>query len=257
MEDPVRFCDGADESARQLMRAMREERPPAGALRRASLALGVAAASTAVTATGSATAASSSFFQSLGWLGLKWLSVGALVGAAVSTGATLVAPPRSSPRELEPVAHAPTAVAASARVMTQPEIESPPAESPTSAKPNAARPPAAAATQEVDPTPIAPSVGALPSPVADTLAREVELLDGAREALRRNSPGEALSKLDGYAHEFPRGRMGAEAFVVRLDALVRSGRSAEARALAERHLATNPASPHAAKIRKLTGLGAP
>ncbi len=116
---------------------------------------------------------------------------------------------------------------------------------------------AAAATQEVDPTPIAPSVGALPSPVADTLAREVELLDGAREALRRNSPGEALSKLDGYAREFPSGRMGAEAFVVRLDALVRSGRSAEARALAERHLATNPASPHAAKIRKLTGLGAP
>jgi len=47
--------------------------------------------------------------------------------------------------------------------------------------------------------------------------------------------------------------LGAEASVVRIEALSASGDSARAKSLAEGFLAKNPNSPYAARLRSLTG----
>jgi outer membrane protein assembly factor BamD (BamD/ComL family) len=62
-----------------------------------------------------------------------------------------------------------------------------------------------------------------------------------------------LSALDRYAKEFPHGRLSTEALVVRIDALVRAGRSLEARSLGERFLSSYPSSPHGPRIKQLIG----
>jgi hypothetical protein len=265
MEGPVRFRDSDDHDAKQLMLAMREERPPDGALERAVLALGAAGviASTASVAGAASAASSPTFFKSLTWLGIKWLSVGFGVGALVGTGAMLLPlPSQSTPKLSDKTELAAPNVQTAVRP-DPPRASDTPAsldsDSNDSAKRATQRVPAAAKADDPPAVPALPSSAgfALPAAAPDSLAREIELLDQARRALSRGSPSDALSTLDRFTREFPRGRLSAEAFVVRLDALVRAGRRAEARALAERHLSANPSSPHAARIRTLTGIGTP
>jgi hypothetical protein len=241
MEDPVRFSEGDDDAAKRLMLSMRDEKPPEGAATRALLALGVTGA--AVVTTGSALGAASPAGKSLAWLAAKWLGTGAVVGLAVGGGATLLSTP-GAPRQESPPA------------ITAPIEREAPASAP------APRPAPAAAEPEPEeekPAPRASNAKSVATdPVetlvaADTLPREIELLDEARAALRSGAPQRALSSLDRYAKEFPRGRLSTEALVVRIDALVRSGQTVAARSLGERFLASYPNSPHAPRIKQLIG----
>jgi hypothetical protein len=80
----------------------------------------------------------------------------------------------------------------------------------------------------------APSVGARPRPTAggDALAREQLLLQRARSALVRRDGAAALEGLRLHARQFPVGALIEEREALRVEALMRLQRTAEARARA-------------------------
>ena len=70
----------------------------------------------------------------------------------------------------------------------------------------------------------------MPAPKADAraaasgaLSAELGVLDVARSKLGAGDARGALAVLDEYARTFPRGRLGLEAEVLRIDALSRAG----------------------------------
>lgn len=237
MEDPVRFSQGDDDTAKRLMLSMRDEKPPDGAMNRAILALGVTTAAVVTTGSALGTGATTAG-KSVAWLAFKWVGAGAVLGLAVGTGATLVQPaPATKSANTTPtvVVNEPLRPVVTATFTTKQT----PA---TREQPSAPRAVAPSAKEE------APA-----AEKPDTLPREVELLDDARGALQRGAASDALTALDRYSREFPRGRLSTEALVLRIDALSRAGRTAEAKSLGERFLSANPSSPHAARIQKAIG----
>ena len=134
-----------------------------------------------------------------------------------------------------------------------------------------------APASEVKPTPVAPTnvdgpkplsledLPTLPSETATpgaapaakapqgSLADEVAQLQKAKLALKSGNAGLALAELGTYSQRFPRPMLGAEASVLRIEALSQSGDTAHAKSLAEGFLAKNPNSPYAARLRSLTG----
>ncbi len=82
------------------------------------------------------------------------------------------------------------------------------------------------------------------------LAEEVAALDRARQMVPLH-PEAAIELLDAYDRSFPHGDLAPEALVLRIDALVRSGRSAAGEALGAAYLAQHPRSPHAQRIRAM------
>jgi len=105
-----------------------------------------------------------------------------------------------------------------------------------------------------------PATGAPPAQVekpqaprpAPTLADEIAQLEAARAALGAGDPKRALALLDHYTHATRGARLGDEALVLRLDALTRAGRGAEAAALARDFVAKNPGSPLVDRARAFT-----
>jgi RNA polymerase sigma-70 factor (ECF subfamily) len=99
-----------------------------------------------------------------------------------------------------------------------------------------------------------PNTFAGPAGSDKSFRRAVELLRSARRALDSNSPGAALTLLDRYADEFPRGSaLQPEYEATRVLALCAVGR-AEAGARARDHfLERQSASPLAERVRKACG----
>jgi hypothetical protein len=94
--------------------------------------------------------------------------------------------------------------------------------------------------------------GALPDhEIASTAAAELAILDGARSAVAGGDAPRALSILDDYASRFPRGAMGPEATVLRIEALVVAGDHSAAERAARSFLQRNPQSPYARRIETL------
>lgn len=83
----------------------------------------------------------------------------------------------------------------------------------------------------------------------DSVAAELDVLDGVRSALAQGDTAGALTRLDGYAKAFPRGRLALEAEVLRIDALARSGQSGAATKRAEAFLRRHPKSLLASRVR--------
>ncbi|WP_437284096.1 hypothetical protein [Sorangium sp. So ce406] len=100
--------------------------------------------------------------------------------------------------------------------------------------------------------PAAPPPAQAAALARDELLREARRLAEIRAALAR-SPEASLSLLDEHRAEFPEGRLAPEREIIAIDALVRRGRADQARARAEAFLAHFPASPHAERVRRLTG----
>jgi hypothetical protein len=88
---------------------------------------------------------------------------------------------------------------------------------------------------------------------APDLGEEIAMLDRARKALGSGDASGALALLDAHSASGAK-RLGAEATLLRIEALVRAGRRAEARALAERFVAANPTSALAERAQRLAGL---
>jgi hypothetical protein len=83
----------------------------------------------------------------------------------------------------------------------------------------------------------------------DSVAVELGVIDGVRAALARGDTNGALSRLDGYAKAYPRGRLALEAEVLRIDALARAGQGAAASKRAEAFLRRFPNSVLASRVR--------
>lgn len=83
---------------------------------------------------------------------------------------------------------------------------------------------------------------AVPRP-APTLGQELALVQAARAALGAGDGKHALALLDQYARSTHKPRLADEATVVRLEALSRTGRGAEAAKLAREFVAEHPGSP--------------
>ncbi|RYE87001.1 MAG: outer membrane protein assembly factor BamD [Myxococcales bacterium] len=96
----------------------------------------------------------------------------------------------------------------------------------------------------------APAVEGSPA----SLQEELALLDAARARLARGDAAGTLAALDAYQQRFPRGSLGLEAHVLRINALWSRGDQATARQLGERFIAAHPTSPHSPRLRGLLGL---
>lgn len=91
----------------------------------------------------------------------------------------------------------------------------------------------------------APRVEEEPS---STLDREIARIAEARAELVKGDGTRALVLLDSYDAEFPSGAFALDVVVLRIEALARSGRTAEARGLGERFLAAHPQSASARRV---------
>lgn len=91
----------------------------------------------------------------------------------------------------------------------------------------------------------------VPSKPVD-LTEEIRLLDEARMALRTNNPARALTTLNRYLSQFPRGSFHQEASVLRIEALAMNGNKVQAAAEAKTFMAKHPGSPHVEKLTRLT-----
>jgi len=103
---------------------------------------------------------------------------------------------------------------------------------------------------EVRRVPVAPQSAERTSLSADSLAEEVRLLQGAREALG-GDPAGALRLAEQHRSRFPRGTLTQEREVIAIDALIRQGRMAEAQARADRFRDRYPRSSHLDRLSNL------
>jgi hypothetical protein len=222
-----------------LLRAASRERPDAGAEERVARALGLVGVSIPPSADRIAP-------KNTVAMATRWIIGGAL-GVVLAVGAYRVfvhGPATSSP----PIAQPPA----------PPAIVQPPAVAASSETPAVAQAASADAVPIASSTPSAAAPAHAPNPSSTSSARpsleaEIEALGAARRALDSGDAAGTLARLDRYAHDFPRGALSQEATVLRIEALSRAGRTAEARALGKRFLAQNPQSPHASRIRSLLG----
>lgn len=103
------------------------------------------------------------------------------------------------------------------------------------------------------PSPTSKPSSTAESPRETTLRDEVVLLDRARAEIARGATNEALATLAKHDATYPRGFLGSEAEVLRIEALVRAGRTPEATSRGEALLAREPNGPHAQRVRTLLG----
>jgi hypothetical protein len=90
-------------------------------------------------------------------------------------------------------------------------------------------------------------------PAAPALSAELGALDAARSKLASGDAAGALTALDAYARNFPHGKLGLEAEVVRIDALAKSGQTVAARKRAEAFMKRHPDSVLASRVRAYAG----
>jgi hypothetical protein len=95
-----------------------------------------------------------------------------------------------------------------------------------------------------------------PAPVPSTLEQQLALLERARAQLSSGDSAGALSELDRYAGQRG-GRLVAEATLLRLQALTRAGRGAEASRMARKFVADNPNDPLAERARSFIQAASP
>lgn len=235
MTDPTRLIDetGGDELEGSLLQLARNEGPSAEGRRKILAAIAAASATTA--ATQGAKAASST---GKGLTVAKW---GVLAVAAVAIPAALLL--RSSD-DATPAKAVPSTLKAPAT-----EVKA------TPVAPSVTEAPAPLTLDDLPALPAEPASGAAPAKAAaqGSLADEVAQLQKAKLALKGGNGAQALSELGTYAQRFPRPMLGAEATVLRIEALSQTGDAARAKSLAEGFLAKNPNSPYAARLRRLTG----
>ncbi len=233
---PPRLLGGeGTDFERRMLDALLEKRPSASSSARMARALGVTVTSIGTAATSkalaanvaskaSAAAGASTFsaWISAGVLGL--VAVGGVVGARLW--------------------HHPRPVAGPSAAVPSPGV--PPSPSPSLAE-------AGAPTLAPLPRPTRPPHHSRPAPVGD-LGDEIAFVDAARNALSSGTPPRALEILRRYQDRYPSGSFRPEAAAIRIEALLKLGREAEARALARRFVAEHPGSLLAARVADMVGL---
>jgi len=233
-ELPRLHTEPESELERSLLNAGRGYTASASSRARALAAVGL------VGATASSTAAASAITKAgvVKWVVAVALVAGAAVPAERYLRRSAVAPAENtSSAPVTPIAVAPLAAPSPVAAPDEPSATSNPA------------PPL------VEPTPGGPSNGARSEskPAAPALSAELGALDAARSKLAGGDASGALTALDAYARNFPHGKLGLEAEVVRIDALAKSGQTAAARKRAEAFMKRHPDSVLASRVRAYAG----
>jgi hypothetical protein len=240
MNDPQRLLrwhsERGDGLEAALLGSARRDEPPAGSKVRLLATLGVAAgAASAVsagtaagagtgTAAGAAPAGAHGALGALGMVG-KWVALGA-VSATVAVGTARVVTAPAPPPSVTVVAR-PVSAAVAVAPASAPAVAPAPASAP------------------------APAPASAPGTAFPPLSAELPFIDLARSSLAKGLPGYALSSLDTYDLRFPHARLAEEARVLRIEALVKLGRTDDARVVADRFLRDAPTSPYAPRVRSL------
>jgi TolA-binding protein len=235
MTDPVRLLASADATdlEKQLLGSWSDERPAPAARDKTLAVLGLAGGAAAGAATAGGSIAPKAI--ATGWLAVaKWLAVGVVAVGAAAAGIGVAhrlgrhaGAPAATPSAPAPVVAVPAARATAAPPGTVIEL------------------PAAPAVRHAP----ARTVTAAPS----SIGRQVAALDRARAALDQGDAPRAGRLVDEYEAAYPAGEFRQEADVLRIEALVREGKSEDAARAGRRFLATYPQSPHDARVRSLLG----
>jgi hypothetical protein len=222
VKPPPRLIDGDDLRA-HLLRSARADVSSERSRRRATAAIAVALgalASRSAAALAAATVTRSALVKAL-------LGVGAVT--LVAAGA------RDAPTTTDARVDAP--------VVVRSHVTPPPVPWPA---------PTPVAASALSPAPAPASASTAPSrPLG--LADEVALLARAQRALEAGETASAFAALSAHDRLFPRGTLGQEAAVLRIEATARSGNRATARSLARSFEATYPGSPFRDRLRALLG----
>ncbi|HEX4335533.1 MAG TPA: hypothetical protein VH062_06435 [Polyangiaceae bacterium] len=233
MKDPARLLDeGATAAELSLLRAGMSEEPSEQAMKRLSVALGLASGASVSTIALKSGAASAAVRGTASRFAAKWL----LWGALGASGAALVVAETASVHRT--VATSPPGAATHEDVIPPAPVVTAPA-------------PVVTALPEAPTTPVV----AVQSPVrgSPSIAKEIAALDVARQRLGGGNPRGALRALDDYDRAAPTGVLRQEAALLRIEAFARAGDLGTARRLASRFLREHPKSPHEKRIRALVG----
>jgi hypothetical protein len=253
---PPRMARSGDPFDRALLRAGRSDDPPRGAEDRALAALGLPAALPACSLVVRPRPFST---VPLGW-SLKAVGVALAVGAVV-VGSWVAAFRR--PAIAPVIVSGRAAGAADPSVATVPALAAlaapaaPAAYAALASSSAAGGPPVASASVRHAPhgSSGAPSAGAAAvgtgraAVEAPALPVEIALVEEAARALASGDAAVALGLLDTYDRQCPHGALVDEAGALRVQALSRSGRVPEARALARKLLDAHPRGVLAARLR--------
>ena len=279
MTEPKRWIDeGPPAEIAHLVRAAASEQPSERSMSRTLTTLGVAVgtATAASTAGASGTVAAASAGKAVGLLAtsavVKWGALATAITAAGFVGSVVIkragaardqavasaAPHRAAPpAAAQLVTSQKTAVVRSMGV--EAVIPSASAEAvipssnvgPTAVEaPRASGSVAASVAAKRVPKALSTSVETTPTDV-EHLAEEVALVDRARGALAGGDAAAALKALDEYDSRFSRRKFAPEALYLRMEALLRMGRSDGARSVAQSLVNAYPTSPHAARARQV------
>jgi hypothetical protein len=242
MNDPRRLKDEGTPLERSLLRDARDRRAPAQSRERALLALGLATAATSASIAGSSGAVAAVKGARLVVI-VKWLGIGAVAGVTTLVGGRALrensrAPAKAVEAAQDPAAPVPSnAPGALAQPDPTPAADLPPRDIGKSAP----------VAKIARPKPVASASR------ASSLGPEIAIIDAARTALSQRQPESALSLLDRYEAEFPRGGLALEASYLRVQALLALGDRDGANRFATRVLAAHPESVYAKRIRELLG----
>lgn len=246
MKEPERLIDGAgSDLERQLLQAGLDEQPSRRGMRRAAVAV---AAATSVSGLTKWAWAAREFVQPV------VAHAGKVVAGSMIVGSTafLVVPELTSEPEEKAPSFVPVTQPAAVDEQEKPLPAPVPAERPPiPSEPEAA--PEAPPAQMPAPSSPAPEK----KPVTTTISDEIQALDAARKVLDAGEASRALILLDQYHRKFEKRRLGQEATVMRIRALVQSGKKERAEALARRFYQTNPGSPYNKRIESIVGLKTP
>lgn len=237
---------GANDLEQRLLDAAGREQPPRELSERMARAIGVAlppagnipSAKVGPTTTAARKAAASTS-SALPWVG------GVILAAAIAAGIFFARGSNEAKAPSSPV-RAPIAPSA-APVAPGPLEATAPAQAPTDANGGVVpRPPAPSAEQH-----------ARGVSTASGLGDQITLVDAARSALAGGNAGEALALVRKYQSQYPSGAFRPEAAAIKIESLVKLGRTGEARGLAERFASTYGSGPLAERVAHVAGLTEP
>ena len=245
-----RASAGATGLEQRLLRAGRNEQPTRELSERMARGIGVALPAVGIAGAASLTpksaAAASKAAVSSSSL-LPWIS-GTLAAALVVGGFAALRP------SAEPSRAAALAAPVSTAVQATPELAA------RAAPPALALPSTEASAQTAVGIATKP-LGTLASQrgraatTANELAKQVALVDAARAALASGGAEQALGIVREYQAAYPKGTFRPEAAAIKIEALLKLGRRAEARASAEGFAAAYGAGPLAERVARLAGIG--
>lgn len=178
----------------------------------------------------------------------SWVPWGASVVALAVAGAVVARSlPRAEPGTATPITASAVPPASNAEPAHEPPTDTPRQVNGVVLEPT---------TRAVSPLPTRPERPPNGRTPAD-LSAEIALMDSVRSAMATGSHQRALETLRRYESSHPNGSFRPEATALRIECLLKLGRTAEARSLAERFVVKHRGTPLADRVSRLTGLPAP